>query len=852
MTAKKRKRTGHTSRPVGDARKPRPAAGKTATAAKASHDPVGLQESLPGFFERSSPKAVYAVLMIMTTFAGIVVYRDYLTFTNLFLFKDIGSDTLNIFYPKYVHVADYFREYGVAMWSFCEGMGQNIYPGSIASPIGWFHLILGREFLAYGLGYEAAIKVLVMASLAFFYLNLVFECRYTALVGALIFSFSGYLVASGTWYGHGTKAVYFVFALYCFERLYKRNSWILFPFAILLSLGSQLYFYGIFFFLYTCFRYISDSERFDTRDFGLLWTKLAVIGFLAILISSPFAAAIVRILQSPRVSGDLTYTNTLAESPIFALADASHYATVILRTFSSDLLGTGSAYRGWYNYLEAPAFYCGILTLVLFPQVVRTLNQKQTIVYAVFLGIWIVIIIFPYFRYAFYLFRGDYYKSALSMFVPFTLIFYSMRALRHIRRTGTINVPLLIATVIGLLLLLHFPYFGDSSPVNRDLQLLISVLVVVYAAMCYVMATGTAVLRGRIQWVLLAVMCGELIWLSSITVNDREALTSKEFESRTGYNDYTVEALDYIESVDSDFYRIEKYYSSTPANFANSSDGKVFGYYGTPSYSSFNQKFYIRFLRDTEIIRPDQETDTRWAPGVGGRPVLMAVCGVKYSLSKDENPEIVTTGYADEIALFNDVKVLKNRLFLPMGFTYDMFITRSEFLALRKFQKDAALLEAFVIEDEDKHHFEGFSSRDPATITQNFRRSSYQRLLQDSPRSLMKISEHSHNTIRGSIETEKRRLLFFSIPYDSNWSARIDGEPATVHLVNCGFSGVIVEPGHHDIALEYRQPLLKERLAVSAITVIACCCIAFVQRRRDIQSSQSNATDDSAASSPLT
>ena len=78
---------------------------------------------------------VYIIfLLALLGLLSLIVYWNFLTFNNLFLYEDIGSDKLNGFYPKYVHLADYLRTDGWPAWSFSQGMGQNIFPHSIGDP----------------------------------------------------------------------------------------------------------------------------------------------------------------------------------------------------------------------------------------------------------------------------------------------------------------------------------------------------------------------------------------------------------------------------------------------------------------------------------------------------------------------------------------------------------------------------------------------------------------------------------------------------------------------------------------------------------------------------------------------
>ena len=74
---------------------------------------------------------------------GTFVFWRYLCFEYVYLFKDIGGDTLNQFYPRLVHIAEYLRTEGIPKWSFHQGMGQNLFPGDIHNPFRLILYILG-------------------------------------------------------------------------------------------------------------------------------------------------------------------------------------------------------------------------------------------------------------------------------------------------------------------------------------------------------------------------------------------------------------------------------------------------------------------------------------------------------------------------------------------------------------------------------------------------------------------------------------------------------------------------------------------------------------------------------------
>src|SRR4029450_7984701 len=85
-----------------------------------------------------------AIRIWVTMFAvlalGMLIYRDFLFGNKVLLYKDAGSDSLNIFYPNYVLRSDYLRNGGIPPWAFQVGRGQSLFPsvgGILLTPVVW-------------------------------------------------------------------------------------------------------------------------------------------------------------------------------------------------------------------------------------------------------------------------------------------------------------------------------------------------------------------------------------------------------------------------------------------------------------------------------------------------------------------------------------------------------------------------------------------------------------------------------------------------------------------------------------------------------------------------------------------
>jgi len=765
-----------------------------------------------------------ALLLALIALLSSVIYWDFLTFSHLFLYKDIGSDTLNVFYPKYVHLADYLRTEGWPGWSFSQGMGQNIFPHSIGNPFELLLMLMGSERLAYGLVYIEVLKISLSGLFFYLYLRVLSISVLTSVIGGLLYAFSGFMILGGTWYVFSVEAVYFALLLYVFERYLKDGVWLYFPIAVALVLAGMsfsLYLFTLFLLPYGIFRYYV-VYGWHPKAALIFFLKMIGLALVGVAISAMFLFSNVQeMMNSPRVLGESSFFDKLMGKPLFGFEGFVHNVTAIMRLFSNDLIGTGSDFRGWYNYLEAPIFYCGLLSLLLAPQVFITLERKYKITYALFGLVFLVPVIIPFFRYMFWAFAGNYYRL-FSLFVAFVLISFCLHALDRIFKSGKVHVPLLLTTLAILLGLLFYPYVpaeDGAGIVDGAIRMMVVVLLLLYA--CLMMAMKSERLRGAAQWGVLLVVCVELMGFSWQTVNDRSVLTAEEYEARTGYNDYSVDAVAWIKQKDPGFYRIEKTYGSGPAIHASINDAKVQSYYGTSSYHSFNQLNYIRFLDALGIVDGGNETATRWASGLVNKPLLLTFSSVRYVLAKrsDNAEKFVQFGYRimHEVG---DIVVLMNPFYLPFGFTYDSYMTEADFLLLSAPLKRIALMKAAVLGVTNRTQGEQLLSFDLAGIKRTYSSDSYVNDVKARREAMLRISSHGHNQISGSIELSQPKMLFFTLPFDQGWSVTVNGAPAELKQVNIGFSGVMLEAGAHEIVLSYDVPYMKVGMVISIISLL--------------------------------
>ena len=814
------------------------------TAAKSSQKQgKPFVQPVADFFDQLGNKAPLVALGLIL-FIGVIVFRDFLFFNKVYFFKDIGSDTLNYSYPYAHTVADYISKYGIPKWSFNFGIGQSLFPFFLRDPFDIILYIAGKDHFVYAMAYKEFIKIVLGGFTFYYYLRTIKLSEYASMIGGVLFAYSGFMIVGSGWYIFSFEAFNMALMLLGFELLFSQNKWFLFLLAIFLICISQpfnLFVYGVFFVTYVFFRYFQEGV-FSWKAIGIMFLKIAGLGILAILLSGPFMLEnVVQLLESPRGSGNTSYTNLFSNAPMFGLSQITDLGVSVMRFFSSDMLGTGNdLIVGMVtntNTLEAPMFYCGLPCLLLMPQVFPFLTRKVKISFLVIIVLWMAPIIFPYFRFAFWLFTGNYFRG-YSIIVAFFMMYFSLFALDLIVQKKKINIIILVITLVCLYALLNYHYFPDvdeikamlrNTPaantnfqdkevINSSIFVFVSVMLLVYAVILFFMGRKDSPVY--LKYLFMGVLVFELIYLSNISVNGRDTMLSTEVASKTkGYNDYSVEAINYIKQNDHSFYRIDKVYGSSPAMHYSINDGMAQDYMGTSGYSPFNEITYVLYLQLMGLASKENELQSRWAVGVAYHPILESENQVKYLLAKGPI-NFLSRATSDSLATFGNVTVYRNKYVLPLGYTYGTFLRSSNFVHLSPDQKEYMSLRACVVDDSDANKMNGFREFNLNDTSHIFSFDLYKQYTDDLRKDTLNITHFGQTHITGKIDLPEQRMMYLSIPFDKGWTVRVDGQVKNKIALFGGMTGILLPQGHHEIELSYELRFFGYGVYLSIIGLI--------------------------------
>ncbi len=118
-------------------------------------------------------------------------------------------------------------------------------------------------------------------------------------------------------------------------------------------------------------------------------------------------------------------------------------------------------------------------------------------------------------------------------------------------------------------------------------------------------------------------------------------------------------------------------------------------------------------------------------------------------------------------------------------------------------QKDVALLKAFVIDDDKTEDFKEFQRYTQKDTVQRFTFDIYRDAVNERRQDTLTIPKFKEDLFLATIELDKPKLIYLSIPYNENWKIKANGEEVELHKVNIGFTGIKLNAGEYKLVIKY-------------------------------------------------
>ena len=185
----------------------------------------------------------------------------------------------------------------------------------------------------------------------------------------------------------------------------------------------------------------------------------------------------------------------------------------------------------------------------------------------------------------------------------------------------------------------------------------------------------------------------------------------------------------------------------------------------------------------------------------------------------------------------NGYDIWENQYYIPMGFSYDYYITRSEYNALSEGSENAigdrelALLRALVVEDDRAQYYDGILQHLPED-QRVFNEENYLQDCLDRAERCCSSFEYTNTGFSAQIDSDRKQVIFFSVPYEAGWSAQVNGEPVAIERVNVGFMAVTVPEGEGvTIEFTYHTPGLTLGFGITLVSLALLVAYLMLMHR---------------------
>ncbi len=723
----------------------------------------------------------------------------------------------------YQHANEAVRS-GNTAWDWGTDLGSN-FVGSysfylLGSPFFWLSTLFPLKAVPYLIPWLLCLKTAVASTLAYAYIRRFVRSPDAAAIGGFLYGFSGFQIYNVFFNHFHDATAFFPLLLLGFELLTQEKRKGAFALSVALCASISYFFFVcevIFLVIYFFVRLTDRSFKMDLKMFGLLALESVLGVMLSCCILLP---AVIDVFTNPRIDGRLYGLDMViySENVRIPRIIQSFFMLPDMPARVNILKSDKARWASMAGYL--PLFsMCGVIAFMR----TRKKHWASRIIWICMLMAFV-----PILNSAYVLFNSSYYARWYYMPVLIMCLMTSkvIGERRDDLKSGFIPVAAVCAIFVGIGLL---PKLENEKIVYGKVPQ--------YPELYYIQAVVTAIMvimlffavykgaKKKKNWyrhiTYMTVVACIICMTSSVVYGVAQGSDNADYIDRAIYGSKNLDMAK-LDALDEDFadsqnkfYRIDT--SENVDNWCM--------FWGLSSMRTFHSvvptsimDFYTSIDQTRDVA---SRMETKLYP-------LRAMFSVKYyfdeldykvRIGKEENeppeqmPNLVGFTYVDTQNGFN---IYKNEYFIPMGFAYDKYVDSKTIEDATEVRKTSILTEALVL---NKNQVEKYSDivtkfdEDTAPLDTDEYRSA---CLEKKGQSCYYFKE-STNGFDAAIELDSPHLVFFSVPYESGWTAEVNGEPAVIEKVSYGFMAVKCPAGDSSITFRYKTAGLAEGQIISIV-----------------------------------
>ena len=228
--------------------------------------------------------------------------------------------------------------------------------------------------------------------------------------------------------------------------------------------------------------------------------------------------------------------------------------------------------------------------------------------------------------------------------------------------------------------------------------------------------------------------------------------------------------------------------------------------------------------------------DVRSEPDISNY-ALRGLLSVKYLITTPEKQEDFLAA-ADDGWSYYDTKdgfmLYENENYVPMGFTYDYYITEESYETTIKNTRANLLMRALVLSEEDAETYGKYLEKLPEAKLDDLWYDTYVSDCADRRASACSTFQMTNSGFHAEITLKKDNLVFFSVPYDDGFTAYVNGEEADIVRVDEGLMAVLAPAGENTIDFVYQADgySLASKVSLAALAAFVLYAGYFVWKKK--------------------
>ncbi|PJI10539.1 MULTISPECIES: YfhO family protein [Clostridium] len=713
-------------------------------------------------------------------------------------------------------------------WNWNNDLGSSFIGSysfyTLGSVFFWISMLFPAYSFPYLIGPLLILKFAVTVLTAFAFMKRFVRNKNYAILGGLLYAFSGFQIINMMFNHFNDVTALFPLLLIALEELVMNDRKVVFAFVVALSALTNFFFFigeVVFLIIYFFCRLfeVKFRSKMNLKKFLLIiFEGIIGVGMSCIL----FIPSIIFTLKNPRVHGILKGIDALL------YPDLIHYLNIIKAVLMPADIASSRSVFSCSNFNSTEAFIPVFGLILVFTYIWN--NKKSWLSIALY--VCTIFALVPILNTAFTAFNPLYYSRWFYMFV-LLMALASVKALDKrnvVYKKGILYTIVLWLIFIGMI---FYARFYKKIRIVYDRKQLAFYIVIAFFA--FLITLVLLKLRSRhkdiskvsIMLVMIfAVITGtynihgnEKLYPSPGLYNNIYELSKKNVKLPKS-NDYRIDDLACYRNINL-IWNV-----SAIDSFNSTVDGCIFDF-----CSSVNVSRYIQTQPPYEYYGLRPFLSVKYIPVTKGYPKLNRID----DFGKMNLPDV--TLYEETPTYY----IYENNDFIPFGYTFDKYVTQEDYNKTNPDTRHLEVLKALVLNDSQIKEYGSNMSKITDSDLNNTSKDQYKKDVADRKRESSYYFKRDNGGFTSKIKLKKSNLVFFSVPYDEDWSAQVNGKWVNIEKVDSGLMAVKGEAGNNTIHFMYTNKGFKIGKKITFFSIIIlliyACILKFYYARKKVVTS---------------